>query len=199
MKKSTKIAILVIAILAIIAVVVAVVMNLNKENSDDKKGTESSQLGEIASAEDLEKIIDKLYEGKEDNLPALQTQQIETTDDVVVNMLTGLENGQDLEFLIASEPLMSSQAYSLVIAKVKSGVDANKIAEKMNENVDQRRWICVSAEKVYSTSSGDIVFLIMSNEETAKPIYDKFKSLAGTVGKEYVKEEPEIELPPEML
>lgn len=199
MKKSTKIAILVIAILAIIAVVVAVVMNLNKGNSDDKKGTESSQLGEIASAEDLEKIIDKLYEGKEDNLPALQTQQIETTDDVVVNMLTGLENGQDLEFLVASEPLMSSQAYSLVIAKVKSGVDANKIAEKMNENVDQRRWICVSAEKVYSTSSGDIVFLIMSNEETAKPIYDKFKSLAGTVGKEYVKEEPEIELPPEML
>ena len=199
MKKSTKIAILVIAILAIIAVVVAVLMNLNKENSDDKKGTESSQLGEIASAEDLEKIIDKLYEGKEDNLPALQTQQIETTDDVVVNMLTGLENGQDLEFLVASEPLMSSQAYSLVIAKVKSGVDANKIAEKMNENVDQRRWICVSAEKVYSTSSGDIVFLIMSNEETAKPIYDKFKSLAGTVGKEYVKEEPEIELPPEML
>lgn len=199
MKKSTKIAILVIAILAIIAVVVAVVMNLNKENSDDKKGTESSQLGEIASAEDLEKIIDKLYEGKEDNLPALQTQQIETTDDVVVNMLTGLENGQDLEFLVVSEPLMSSQAYSLVIAKVKSGVDANKIAEKMNENVDQRRWICVSAEKVYSTSSGDVVFLIMSNEETAKPIYDKFKSLAGTVGKEYVKEEPEIELPPEML
>lgn len=199
MKKSTKIAILVIAILAIIAVVVAVVMNLNKGNSDDKKGTESSQLGEIASAEDLEKIIDKLYEGKEDNLPALQTQQIETTDDVVVNMLTGLENGQDLEFLVASEPLMSSQAYSLVIAKVKSGVDANKIAEKMNENVDQRRWICVSAEKVYSTSSGDVVFLIMSNEETAKPIYDKFKSLAGTVGKEYVKEEPEIELPPEML
>lgn len=199
MKKSTKIAILVIAILAIIAVVVAVVMNLNKGNSDDKKGTESSQLGEIASAEDLEKIIDKLYEGKEDNLPALQTQQIETTDDVVVNMLTGLENGQDLEFLVASEPLMSSQAYSLVIAKVKSGVDANKIAEKMNENVDQRRWICVSAEKVYSTSSGDVVFLIMSSEETAKPIYDKFKSLAGTVGKEYVKEEPEIELPPEML
>lgn len=199
MKKSTKIAILVIAILAIIAVVVAVVMNLNKGNSDDKKGTESSQLGEIASAEDLEKIIDKLYEGKEDNLPALQTQQIETTDDVVVNMLTGLENGQNLEFLVASEPLMSSQAYSLVIAKVKSGVDANKIAEKMNENVDQRRWICVSAEKVYSTSSGDVVFLIMSNEETAKPIYDKFKSLAGTVGKEYVKEEPEIELPPEML
>lgn len=199
MKKSTKIAILVIAILAIIAVVVAVVMNLNKENNDDKKGTEASKLGEIASAQDLEKIIDKLYEGREDNLPALQTQQIEVTDDITVNMLTGLESGQDLEYLVASEPLMSSQAYSLVIAKVKNGVDANKVAKEMNEKVDQRKWICVSAEKVYSTSSGDVVFLIMSSEETAKPIYDEFKSLAGTVGKEYVKEEPEIELPPEML
>lgn len=199
MKKSTKIAILVIAILAIIAVVVAVVMNLNKENNDDKKGTEASKLGEIASTQDLEKIIDKLYEGREDNLPALQTQQIEVTDDITVNMLTGLESGQDLEYLVASEPLMSSQAYSLVIAKVKNGVDANKVAKEMNEKVDQRKWICVSAEKVYSTSSGDVVFLIMSSEETAKPIYDEFKSLAGTVGKEYVKEEPEIELPPEML
>lgn len=197
MKKSTKIAILVIAILAIIAVVVAVVINLNKRNNDDKK--DANQLGEIASAQDLEKIIDKLYEGREDNLPALQTQQIEVTDDITVNMLTGLQSGQDLEFLVASEPLISSQAYSLVIAKVKNGVDANKIAKNMNDNVDQRKWICVSAEKVYSTSSGDVVFLIMSSEETAKPIYEKFKSLAGTVGKEYVKEEPEIELPPEML
>lgn len=198
MKKSTKIAIIIIAIVAIIAVVVAVVMNLNKGNDDNKKATESSKLGEITSAEDLEKLIDKIYEGNE-NLPGLQTQAIEVADDITVHMLTGLEGGQDLEYLVASEPMINAQAYSLVIAKVKSGVDANKIAKEMNEKIDQRKWICVSAEKVYSTSSGDIVFLVMSDEETAKPVYDKFKELAGTVGKEYVKEEPEIDLPPEMF
>ena len=37
----------------------------------------------------------------------------------------------------------------------------------------------------------------MSSEEIAKPIYEKFKTLAGTVGQEYEKTE-EIELPPEM-
>ncbi len=197
MKKSTKIAIIAIAIVLVVAIIVAVVIGLNS-SKDNKETTEPSKLGEISSAEDLEKLIDKIYEGNE-NLPALQTQVIEVADDITVHMLTGLENGQDLEYLVASEPLINAQAYSLVIAKVKSGVNANKIAEEMSEKIDQRKWICVSAEKVYSTSSGDVVFLVMSDEETAKPVYDKFKEVAGSIGKEYVKEEPEIELPPDML
>lgn len=196
MKKSTKIAIIAVAIVLVIAIIVAIVLGVNS-NKDNQKTTEPSKLGEITSAEDLEKLIDKIYEGNE-NLPGLQTQAVEVADDITVNMLTGLEGGQDLEYLVVSEPLINAQAYSLVIAKVKEGVDANKIAKEMNEKIDQRKWICVSAEKVYSTSSGDIVFLVMSNEETAKPVYDKFKELAGTVGEEYVKEEPEIDLPPEM-
>lgn len=198
MNKSTKIAIIIIAIVAIIAVAVAVVMNLNKGNNDDKKEAESSKLGEITSAEDLEKLIDKIYEGNED-LPRLQTKEIEITKNADVNTFTGLESGKDLEYLVVSEPLMGSQAYSLAIAKVKNGVDANKVAKDMKDKIDQRRWICVSAEKVYSTSSGDIVFLVMSSEEWAKPVYDKFKSLAGTVGEEYVKEEPEMDLEPDMF
>ena len=68
----------------------------------------------------------------------------------------------------------------------------------MKENIDTRKWICVSAEKVYSTSSGDIVCLVMSSEEMAKPVYEKFKELAGNVGEEYTKTEEEIDLPPEM-
>ncbi|MGN1301281.1 MAG: hypothetical protein ACI4U9_01980, partial [Clostridia bacterium] len=59
-------------------------------------------------------------------------------------------------------------------------------------------WICVSAEKLYATSSGDIVLLVMSSEDMAKPIYEKFKTLAGNVNEVYEKTE-EIELPPEIL
>ena len=93
--------------------------------------------------------------------------------------------------------MMSSQAYSLVIAKVKDGVDTNAVAKEMNENVDARKWICVTAEKVYTTSSGNIVFLIMTNENTAKPIYNTFKELAGGVGKEFERVGETIELPAE--
>ena len=115
----------------------------------------------------------------------------------MVKLFTGLDNGDDLQYLVVSEPMISSQAYSFVLATVKEGVDANKIAQTIKDQVDYRKWICVSAEKVYTTNSGNIVCLVMSSEEVAKPIYEKFKTLAGAVGQEYEKTE-QIELPPEM-
>jgi hypothetical protein len=94
--------------------------------------------------------------------------------------------------------MMSSQAYSLVLVKVKDGVDANNIAKTMSEKIDTRKWICVSAEKLYATSSNDIVCLVMASEEWAKPVYEGFKALAGTVQEEYTKTEELPELPEEL-
>lgn len=189
MKNVTKIIIVAIAIIAIL-VVVGVIIFLNAKPK--------TSLEAINSSEDLSALVNKIYEGQ-NVLPSLQTQIIDTTDNDSVKMVTGLENGDDLEYVVVSEPMMTSQAYSLVLAKVKEGKSANEIAKQMSENVDQRKWICVSAEKVYATSSGDIVFLVMSSEEKAKPIYEKFKTLAGNIGQEYEKAEEEIKLPEEMF
>ena len=189
MKNVTKIIIVAIAIIAILAVI-GVVIFLNAKPQ--------TKLESVNSAEDLSALVDKIYEGQ-NVLPSLQTQIIDTTDSDSVKMITGLENGNDLEYVVVSEPMMTSQAYSLVLAKVKEGKSANEIAKQMSENVDQRKWICVSAEKVYATSSGDIVILVMSSEEKAKPIYEKFKTLSGNIGQEYEKSEEEIELPEEMF
>ena len=73
------------------------------------------------------------------------------------------------------------------------------MAKTMNENIDTRKWICVTAEKVYTTTSGNVICLVMSNEETAKAVYENFKTLAGTVGEEYERTEEEPELPEDML
>ncbi len=190
MNKSTKIIIAIVSIILVIVVVLAVVI-LTKPK-DEK------QVEKINSAEDLEGLINKAYEGQENLVPdSAQTQVIDIKDDVMVKSFTGLDNGNDLEYLVVSEPMISSQAYSFVLLTVKEGVNANKIAETIKDKVDYRKWICVSAEKVYTTSSGNVVCLIMSSEEVAKPIYEKFKTLVGTVGQEYEKTE-EIELPPEM-
>ena len=127
-----------------------------------------------------------------------QSQILDITNNDSVKYITGLENGTNFEYVVVSEPLMSSQAYSLVLAKVKSGINADEIAKQMSENIDTRKWICVEAEKLYATSSGDIVFLVMSNEGIAKPIYERFKSLAGNINQVYEKTAEEIDLPPEM-
>ncbi len=190
MEKTTKILIALAVIIAIVAIV-GIVISLNAKTK--------TNLDSINSAKDLSALVDKIYEGQGDNvLPSLQTQTIDTTDDMTVKMVTGLENANDIEYLVVSEPMITSQAYSMVLAKVKEGVDANQIAKLMSENVDQSKWICVTAEKVYATSSGDIIFLVMSDEKEAKSMYDKFKTLAGNIGQEYEKTAEEIELPPEM-
>lgn len=189
MKKTTKIIIAVIAIVAVVAVVATVIAMNSKPKTN---------LEPVTSAEGLSALIDKIYEGQTMEMPMLMTQTVDITDVDAVKSITGLDNANDLEYVVASEPMMTSQAYSLVLVKVKDGVDANSIAKTMNENVDERKWICVTAEKVYTTSSGDVVCLVMSSEEMAKPMYDKFKTLAGNVGEEFVRTAEEPELPEDM-
>lgn len=192
MKKSVIVGIVVVIIIAIIAVLaITGAFNGNKEETktttptSDSTSASASKLEPINNAEDLSKLVDKIYENQENLLPSLQTQEIDLSDAEMVQYITGLENANDLEYVVVSEPMMSSQAYSLIIAKVKDGVNANEVAKTMHEKVDARKWICVTAEKVYATSSQDVVMLVMSSEEMAKPIYEKFKTLAGTVAQEY--------------
>ena len=192
MKKSAKliIAIVVVAIIAVLAVTI-VLMNNSKAKTN---------LKSINKAEDLSALIEKIYEGQDGTMipSTVQTQVIDTTDEEAVKYTTGLDNVNDIEFVAVSEPMITSQAYSLILVKVKDGVNANEVAKTMSENIDTRKWICVSAEQLYATSSGNVVCVVMTNAETAKLVYERFKTLAGTVGEEYEKTEEAPELPPEM-
>ena len=167
------------------------------ENEAENNNAEAIPV-EINSAEDLTAFVDTIYAGNENLFPSLMSQAMDVTDSESVAYMTGLENGNDLEYLVVSEPMMSSQAYSLVIAKVKDGADADKLAKTMSENINMRKWICVSAEVLYATSTEDLVFLVMSSEEMAKPVYDAFKAKVGKVGQEYNKAEVVEELPEDM-
>ena len=177
MKKTTLI--IVIAILVIAAVIGALLF---------VKPTAKSNLN-ITSAQDLTTLIDSIYKGVTIEMPGVMSNEVDVTDAEMVKFTTGLENGNELEHLVVSEPMMSSQAYSLVLAKVKSGSNASKIAETMKDNIDTRKWICVTAEKVYATSSGDVVFLVMTRTDLADAVYNSFKTLAGSVGTEFERTE----------
>lgn len=190
MKKALKI-VGIIVLIAIIAVVAIVLMK--------KQNTPKSNFGEIENAEALSGIIDNIYSSIEIELPnSLQTQVLDVTDSDSVAYVTGLTDTSQVEYVVASEPMMSSQAYSVVLVKVKEGISADEVAKTMCDNIDQRKWICVTAEKVYTTSSGDVACLIMAAEDVALPIYENFKQQAGVVGQEYQKTAEEPELPADM-
>lgn len=195
----------IIVVIAIVALVVAFVFmkpgeegNKEPENNETTPIITETSLPEIKTAEDLSTIVDSIYKGYEDQLPALQTQVIDISDTDMVKYVTGLDNADDLEFVVASEPLMSSQAYSLVLVKVKDAAKAEDIASEMNSKIDNRKWVCVTADVVFSTFSKDIVCLVMSNSNTARTIFDRFISLAGETGPEYERNEEVIELPEDM-
>ena len=167
--------------------------NVVENNIADVKGPEKVDWGE-----ELTNLVDTLYAGNENLYPSLMSQVIDVTDSETVNYMTGLENGDDLEALIVSEPMMSSQAYSLVIAKVKDGASTDEVAKKMSENINMRKWICVSAEVLYATSTEEYAFLVMSSEEMAKPVYEAFKKELEIYGEEYTRKEVVEELPEDM-
>ena len=191
-------ALIIIAIVAVVAVLGFFVIRPILQKAENTVDEVKSNLV-LNTAEDLTNFVTKLYEGNDNLYGSLMTQTIDPTDNDSVAYMTGLDNGNDVQFCVVSEPMMSSQAYSLVIVKVKEGVDVNAAAKKMNENINMRKWICVEAEKAYTTSSGDIICLVMSSEEMAKPVYEKFKTLAGGIGEEFERAAEVVEMPDDMM
>ena len=191
MKKTYIVIIGAICIIALIAGIFVGYYNAPKKQ-------ETSNLN-ISSAEDLTALIDQIYTGVTIEMPMLATIPVDTTDADSVKSFTGLDSAENLEYAVASEPMMSSQAYSLVLVKVKDGVEANSIAKTMNENINERKWICVTAEKIYTVASGDIVCLVMTNSETAQTVFESFKTIAGSVGQTYERTAEEPEMPEDMM
>ena len=181
MKKS----IIIVAVIAIIVAIVFGVMILNKKGDTEKK-----QEVKIETVGEMKEIFSNIYEKLGNELPSIDTQEIDTTDEEMVKSFTGLKSAEKVEALVVSEPMMSSQAYSAVLVKVSKDADIEEMKKEMIDNIDIRKWICVSAEKVYVTNCGDVIFLIMSSEDWAKPVYDEFKKeVDGNIGKELQRTE----------
>ncbi len=179
-----KVIIAIIAVVAIIAVIVGAIMLLGKKDNKDDNGIK------LETEQEMKDLIDKMYENLAGKLPSLQTYDVNKENKEEVSIYTGLKDTSNVEKVVVSEPMMNAQAYSLVMVKTTAGADVEAMKQEMIDNIDVRKWICVSAEKVYVTNYKDVIFLVMSDEEWAKPVYDEFKNLVGgKVGKELVRTE----------
>lgn len=193
MKKQTMITIIVIAIIAIIAIVGVVIV---KNNNNTTNGDTSVK---IKSEKDMKSMLKSIYSKNKDVLPELETEEIDVSNADLVTSYTGIQSTGNVESLVVLEPLMSSQAYSAVALKVKSNANIETVKEEILNNVDMRKWICVSAEKLYVTNYNNIIFFVMSDEDWATATYNSFKEYVGNeIGKELQKSgEEDIELPEE--
>ena len=56
-----------------------------------------------------------------------------------------------------------------------------------------------TVEKIYTATSGNVICLVMSNPDTAKTVYESFKTIAGGIGEEYERTAETPEMPEDML
>ena len=161
----------------------------------------SGNKGSGETPKDINDIINTINKNNKDVLPELETMKIDVKNIEEVTSYTGLKTNDGIESIVVSVPLITAQAYSVAVVKVKDNADVEKIKQEMLDNIDMRRWICVSAEQLYITNSGNVIFSVMADKDIAKAVYNDFKKYVNNnIGKELEKSnnEENIELPPEM-
>lgn len=183
-KKNRKgaIAFVILSIVLVIAIIVGAVYAIYR--NQPKTYTQI-----VSSTDDMQNMINTIYEGVEAELPpTLNTQVVDISNVDILKSYTGLSSNENIDAVVVSEPMIGSQAYSLILVKVKDGQDANAIAKEMSENIDTRKWICVEAEKLYATSQDNLAVLIMASNEWATPVSNRIKEILTYHGEEYTRE-----------
>lgn len=191
MKK--KILIVAAIVLAIVAAICTAIVISNNDNN---------KSGKLKSVSDVKTMFNSIYEDLGDELPSLETESVDASDENLVTTYTGLKSNKYVAELIVSEPFINAQAYSAVVVIAKDGANIEDMKKEMLDNINMNKWVCVSAGKLYITNSGNVIFLIMSDDDWAKPVYEGFKKYVDNkVGKELEKtnELQDIELPSEMI
>lgn len=189
MKKKQNILVIALILLAVISFGIIILVS-GKENTSS-----------LETTKDIIKMISIINKDNKNVLPELETMKIDVKNIDEVTSYTGLTSNDDIESIVVSVPLITSQAYSVAVVKVKDTADVEKIKQEMLDNIDMGRWICVSAEQLYITNSGNVIFSVMTDKDIAKAVYDDFKKYVNNeIGKELEKtnDEGNIELPPEM-
>lgn len=156
----------------------------------------------LETKEDITKMINTLYKNVDVELPALETTTIDITDSYELESYTGLTSNENIEEVVVSAPLMNAIAYNLTVIKVKDNANVETIKQEILDNINMNRWICVSADKLYITNNGNVIFLIMGTDEDIKPVYNEFKKYVNTsIGKELEKtnNDGDAEIPPQPI
>ncbi len=126
-------------------------------------------------------LIDKIYENVTVDL-GVMTMEIDLNDEFLRTSLLGVQTPDGIKEAAASEAMMGSQAYSLVVARCNSPEDAEKLADNMFQNIDTRKWVCVEADQKQAVVCGDVAMFIMLNSEygiSADQIVDAFTTVCG--------------------
>ena len=131
---------------------------------DTTDNGQKDPVKEIKSSQDAINFIDvNVYGQCSDVLPMMvETRELSKNDMDSVTFNTGLTDISGVEYIILSESMVGSFAYSFVYVHT-DGTNTDDIASAMAKNINPAKWICVSAEAVRSVILDNDIILVMGN------------------------------------
>lgn len=116
---------------------------------------------------ELSAMVDSIYEAYPVELMMMQTTAIDLNDEAWLTYNTGLsaEQADLVASGVKSESMTGSQAYTLVLLRLKDTADAQTVADTMLEKMDPARWVCVMADKMRVATFDDKVLFVMTDSE----------------------------------
>ena len=99
-----------------------------------------------------------------------------------LSYFAGLQSAESVTDVCVYEPMMGSQAFSLVMVRTAEGADPKAVAQEIKDNIDPRKWICVGADEMMAAGYGDTVMFIMLDSQlnlSAQTYVDAFKTVCG--------------------
>ena len=130
---------------------------------------------------ELTDLVDRIYENQDPGINVM-TMPVDLADPDQLLYCTGLASADRISEAVVSEPAISSQAYSLVLVRLKDAADAKAVAEEMAAGVNPAQWICVEADDLRTAACGDVVLLIMVSSTlsiTSDEIVNAFEAACG--------------------
>ena len=111
MKKKQNILVIALILLAVISFGIIILVS-GKENTSS-----------LETTKDIIKMINSINKDNKNVLPELETMKIDVKNIDEVTSYTGLTSNDNIESIVVSVPMMTAQAYSVAVVKVKDNAD----------------------------------------------------------------------------
>ena len=135
----------------------------------------------------LSDLMASIYEDVYADIPEEERPMLATTDALnpfedatqedITNYIIYSIGTKDIDYkeIYVTEPMMGSIAHSVVLVRMKDGANIEEAKKEIKENVNPRKWVCVGVpeEEVIVKSRGDLIILIMVEDETARTRIEK--------------------------
>ncbi len=178
----------IITLLAVFALVFSLAACSNTQDESSQGTASQSQTSEEDVAKtwdknDLETILDDIVAGTEfadtdyQGMVTDATSAVEVTEDMEEYHMGSTD--YTFERAVVREPMMSSQAFSLMLISTATEQEAQDIADKIGDTVDPMKWVCVCVEEddVKVATKDNLVFVVMAQD--SQNFIDAFDALVN--------------------